>query len=59
VGNTMDGTFTVASKITGSLGHGLSILTLDKDYKRERVRRKAQEAQNVSDGIMQVRTCQS
>ena len=54
VGNTMDGTMGVASKITGSLGHGLASLSLDSNYKRERARRKAQEAQSVSDGIMQV-----
>ena len=50
----MDGTFTAASKITGSLGQGLASLTLDHKYKHERARRKAQEAQNVSDGIVRV-----
>ena len=54
MGNTVDGTFTAVSKITGSLGQGLASVTLDQNYKRERARRKAQEAQSVSDGIVQV-----
>lgn len=54
LGNTMEGTFTAASKITGTLGHGLASLTLDRRYNHDRARRRAQEAQNVSEGIKQV-----
>lgn len=54
VGNTMESTFTAASKITGTLGHGLASLTLDKRYNHDRARRRAHEAQNVSEGIKQV-----
>lgn len=50
----MEGTFTAASKITGTLGHGLASLTLDKRYNHDRARRRAHEAQNVSEGIKQV-----
>lgn len=50
----MEGTFTAASKITGTLGHGLASLTLDERYNHDRARRRAQEAQNVSEGIKQV-----
>lgn len=53
IGNTMDGTLGAASKITGAVGHGLSSLTFDGRYKHDRARRRAQEAQTVTEGIRQ------
>ncbi len=54
VGNTIEGTAAAASKLTGGIGHGLASLTLDRRYNHDRARRRAQEAQTVSEGIKQV-----
>ncbi len=53
LGNAVDGTMTTTSNITKTLGHGLASLTLDPKYKHDRVRRKAQEAQTVKQGLVQ------
>lgn len=55
VGHTVDGTSTALSKITGSLAQGFSTLTFDSHYRRQRARRKAQEAHNLADGLAQAR----
>jgi hypothetical protein len=48
---TIGGTSAFTSKITGGLGRGMSMLTLDSDFQRLRNSRRLTKANSVSEGI--------
>ena len=50
---TIGGTSAFTSKLTGSIGKGMSLLTLDSDFQHGRAMRRFNRAKNISDGISQ------
>lgn len=50
--HSIHGTFNTASKITGTIGKGLSVLTLDESYVKQRERSQTRKARGVREGLM-------
>ena len=50
---TIGGTSAFTSKLTGSIGKGMSLLTLDADFQHGRAMRRFDKAKNLTDGISQ------
>lgn len=53
VTNSVHGTFNTASKVTGSIGHGLSLLTFDKDYIREHQKTASTKPKDIREGLLE------
>lgn len=49
--NTIGGLFGSASKVTGSLGQGVAVLTMDDDFRAQRESKKGHTPEHVVDGI--------
>jgi hypothetical protein len=49
--HTVGGTMNAASKLAGTVGHGICWLSLDSEYQRERMRNRLREAQCMTDGL--------
>jgi len=50
--HSIHGTFNTASKITGTIGKGVSMLTLDDNYVKRRERSSAKKARGVKEGLI-------
>jgi len=50
--HSIHGTFNTASKITGTIGKGVSMLTLDDNYVKRRERSSARKARGVKEGLL-------
>lgn len=50
--HSIHGTFNTASKITGTIGKGVSMLTLDDQYVMRRERNTARKARGVKEGLL-------
>jgi len=51
VSHTIAGAFNSVNKITGSLGSGLTGLSMDEEYIREREKIRMQKPKHLGDGI--------
>jgi hypothetical protein len=50
---TVGGTSAFASQLTGTLGKGMSLLTLDSEFQHIRTIRRLNKAKNISEGIVE------
>lgn len=51
VSHTIAGAFNSVNKITGSLGSGLTSLSMDEDYIKQREKMKMQKPKHLGDGL--------
>jgi hypothetical protein len=49
--HAIGGTSSITSKLTGSIGNGVSLLTMDSEFYRNRANRRLTKAKSVSQGI--------
>lgn len=52
-GHTVGGTAGAISRITGTLGKGLAVLSLDKEYQRQRMEQQNRRAENIPASMAQ------
>jgi vacuolar protein sorting-associated protein 13A/C len=50
--NSLHGTFNTASKVTGSIGQGLSFLTFDENYIREHQKQSTSKPNDIRQGLL-------